>query len=755
MRRSFAVMLTTALLATGGILLPPAAAAEDGLTPDIHVPLPSMWASQSLTAATGKSLVRTVYVNSHQQDEEYSIDNGATWRPLPAELAGSGSLAGNGGEFIKLLRTVISPGGEGCETSKLNGFTVWNPNTGVQRKVELSAADASVEVECLWLTDAVRGLVLTSDGRVFDISGATAVQRKIKPGPGVPDGALPVGISADGTTVALRASVYDPKGVRSERTYLAVAPISGAAGSAPIEIAGLTDVVVSGQNVHYLIRTAAKLTVCRAPIATPAKAKCVSLRKGDQDYEAQLEVSQGLEQVTWRSTLWLVSGAQVKALKTSGKVTELRGTGFRDPVRPLVRGLDPQRGDVYGQVSPKLGVSWSIPSRKVPTRISALALSTNRVTAVDSRPHAAEAGPAPLWYRDLQGTSVGPERRLPGSAELTEELFTSAGRTVLDCCLSVKARFYDQGRLILKQKLPFNVDEISGPYIDGGDRVRRMDGATFMTGADGDSAVFGSLVAWLDRTDTVTIRDLAAPGTADIVVHLPKQAYEYNFGRLQLWGDWVGISWGDANQGQPESSLVTNFRTGETHTTVGELQDLGDGYALLHRFGALAEGEYELPYTVVTWSFGSDEIRAVPVPQGNQVAIDGIGRVAWAADTAIEIAKVPGAGTSAPRLLGVLAKASVKAGKKWTPQVDMSKALKAGVLEIRDRSGRVVRTISTKATATGSLRTLSWDGRNSAKKKVPAGTYTWTLRADATDGTGTLTDVTGTAAASGEVKVIR
>ncbi len=66
-----------------------------------------------------------------------------------------------------------------------------------------------------------------------------------------------------------------------------------------------------------------------------------------------------------------------------------------------------------------------------------------------------------------------------------------------------------------------------------------------------------------------------------------------------------------------------------------------------------------------------------------------------------------------------------------------------------------MRTISTKATATGSLRTLSWDGRNSAKKKVPAGTYTWTLRADATDGTGTLTDVTGTAAASGEVKVIR
>lgn len=119
------------------------------------------------------------------------------------------------------------------------------------------------------------------------------------------------------------------------------------------------------------------------------------------------------------------------------------------------------------------------------------------------------------------------------------------------------------------------------------------------------------------------------------------------------------------------------------------------------------------------------------------------------------MAKIQGVATTAPRLLGVLAPSSFKAGTTWKPAIDTSKPLNAGTLEIRTSKGKLVRSVATQATASGSLRKATWNGRDAKGRKVAAGTYTWTLRASARDGSGTVTDVTGRAAATGTVKVKR
>ena len=115
-------------------------------------------------------------------------------------------------------------------------------------------------------------------------------------------------------------------------------------------------------------------------------------------------------------------------------------------------------------------------------------------------------------------------------------------------------------------------------------------------------------------------------------------------------------------------------------------------------------------------------------------------------------------GTSAPRLLGVLAKSTFRATgtSTFTQQVDASKGLSPGVLEIRNSAGVLVRTLTSSGTSQGALRgSLTWDGRNSAGSLVPAGVYRMTLKAQAIDGSGSLTDVTGQGSATWTVSLTR
>jgi hypothetical protein len=100
--------------------------------------------------------------------------------------------------------------------------------------------------------------------------------------------------------------------------------------------------------------------------------------------------------------------------------------------------------------------------------------------------------------------------------------------------------------------------------------------------------------------------------------------------------------------------------------------------------------------------------------------------------------------TSAPRLLGALASSSVDFSlTPWTPQFDATKPLKAGSLVIKSANDTVGATLATAASPDGSLRDLSWNGRDASGKLVSDGTYTYTLTADAQDGSGALVSVGG------------
>jgi hypothetical protein len=67
--------------------------------------------------------------------------------------------------------------------------------------------------------------------------------------------------------------------------------------------------------------------------------------------------------------------------------------------------------------------------------------------------------------------------------------------------------------------------------------------------------------------------------------------------------------------------------------------------------------------------------------------------------------------------------------------------------------GSVVKKLATPASPDGSLRGLSWDGRDQTGKLVGVGTYTYTLKADAQDGTGTVVSIDGTGTGSGTLTV--
>jgi hypothetical protein len=86
-----------------------------------------------------------------------------------------------------------------------------------------------------------------------------------------------------------------------------------------------------------------------------------------------------------------------------------------------------------------------------------------------------------------------------------------------------------------------------------------------------------------------------------------------------------------------------------------------------------------------------------------------------------------------PRFLGnTIGTASfTPAAGSWTPEFSISKALTSCRLTIR--SGTTVRRVLTCPTTLGSARP-SWNGRDSAGRLVPKGTYSWTLTGGDSDG---------------------
>lgn len=271
--------------------------------------------------------------------------------------------------------------------------------------------------------------------------------------------------------------------------------------------------------------------------------------------------------------------------------------------------------------------------------------------------------------------------------------------------------------------------------------------------------IFGSLVLDLKRgdevktPDVVTVRDLTGQAASKSLSYKhtddEEGAYDY-YGNFLLWGDWVAadhqVSPDDWN---PSTQVeVRNWRTGAVKSHAGSLVALGDGVAVI----SPARGSNDL----VAWNFatGTETVLTKARDRFGGAVLDG-SRVAYTTGSQVVVKSLAGVGRSAPRVLGVVAAASFTptVGKSWTVGVDLTKPVAAGELQVRNAAGTVVRRVAVPASANGSLRGIGWDGRNDAGQPVVAGTYSFTLTSKATDGTGAVVAVDGTARALGSIKV--
>lgn len=124
MRRAVSWLVAVLALAAPSPSTP--ARAEDGLDPVTSIPLPKMYGPTSLVAASQDVVVRAVWTASRKYEYEYSLDNGAGWKPAPQSVA-SFSLIGYRGLFYRMKLDDVADGGEDCDSAKAGGFVIWDP----------------------------------------------------------------------------------------------------------------------------------------------------------------------------------------------------------------------------------------------------------------------------------------------------------------------------------------------------------------------------------------------------------------------------------------------------------------------------------------------------------------------------------------------------------------------------------------------------------------------------------------------------
>jgi hypothetical protein len=246
------------------------------------------------------------------------------------------------------------------------------------------------------------------------------------------------------------------------------------------------------------------------------------------------------------------------------------------------------------------------------------------------------------------------------------------------------------------------------------------------------------------------VKDLARPTSPAITFAPPQLSDTWAAVDTKLWGDWVTFSFWD-NTKRQENIYFYNYVTGAPPAKFmnGRLLELGDGVAVM---SDTADNDRMVLFNYLTMD------RTAINAHWGQVSIDDGNRVAYVEDEGIAVATVPGMGLSAPRLLGTMAPATFRpdAGP-WTPEFDATKPLSAGTLEISHGTGSsmvVDRVLSVPRSSDGSIRDVSWDGKDDSGNPVADGQYTWTLKvADAADAGKALFAIDGRSPASGTVAV--
>lgn len=489
---------------------------------------------------------------------------------------------------------------------------------------------------------------------------------------------------------------------------------------------------VADSAVYSLSGSRSGLTLCRQPLPS-GKASCRLVVKGDR---------RGVNGTLYQVGAWslikdpksaaplMVRNGQITTISVPTGTTSWRKDGPGDPTSPLIRVVDAAGLPRHLRVAADGSTADFLTVPRLFVDPFSLEMTQSELLGSDFI--GGELGPA--WVRSLTAAGPGARRPVAGGEDVVG---ASGSRWAIRGAKLTYA--YDNGRkgVALKKDVRY----LSGPYAFGSEGVQTVAGTTVRTSKA--EAIFGSLVA--ERVAalpnrpgfTVRIRDLAKAASKPMTVRLDTSTAQFTW--VRMWGDWIGFTAYSPSM----RTVLTNVRTGKQLKHAGELLRLGDGYSVL------INSRNEL----VVWSFATGKDIALGAGTSSlYVAAEG-NRVAYVKGTNLIVRTLPGVGISRARLLGVLTSGKATKSSPWKAALDLTKPLRAGIVVIRHSDGRIVRTLTTAASASGSVRGLSWDGTTTGGTKVGKGTYRWELITEAVDGSGAAAAVSGKGTPSGSITV--
>ena len=195
---------------------------------------------------------------------------------------------------------------------------------------------------------------------------------------------------------------------------------------------------------------------------------------------------------------------------------------------------------------------------------------------------------------------------------------------------------------------------------------------------------------------------------------------------------------------------VYDYKTGAlVGTAIGESAGLGDGYVLV-----------SVNDTYKVWNLTTNALDVLPGCHAfsTVATTDGVGHVVCQSPTELIWRDYSSLSTSAGRVLGWIAPSVFPSGT-WTPQIDVTKAFSAGTLRI-SLGATVIRDLPVAGSADGSVRGVSWDGKDASGAVVSgrdvhghtAGVGARRVRRGHSDRRNQCADVPGVAQHAGRVR---
>lgn len=739
-RRALVAALGTGLLAAGLAPAPTAAATPPA---EIRVPLTTLPSPTEIVAASGRSILGWAY-GTYQ----LSNDFGSTWRRITPGLYSDASTPDFAGDGVAAFTI--------ADQAKIVDLA-----SGVTRTVDFSGVSVDVG-------DYSGPVVATSDRHAIvrdgdavklsaysdDLVAAAPSAIQLDPLPAAGD-------YAEDDWRVDHLFGYRVRGFGYGRvTDVDLFNLDGTAGPAPFRVPGAAYALAASDSTHlqYLYRTSKSIQRCTRDLVAGASS-CHSVLAVPKGSWTHAERQGDAIVVSVYGSYWYLcseaGGAPCVMRRVSAPkdtwIDNRHGT-IGDPVEPLFLAGRDDLDSIYSWTSAGSLVKRSGPLR-APRIPQELALSAGQLLGVDWRDSAT------AWRRPVTPGAIGAETVLSTSVDTdtNPSIAASAGRAAL--LTGAGVTLYDRGRKTGTIKKADGLYGLSGPYPSVSRGASRYVGAplTTLRRADDVMSVDGTRLLRVSESGLVITDIVDATVQQPVLMPpVPTDDHHYLLG-LQLKGEWVVASYlGFVLTEESFTFELTTRLLGLadpdatwSDTVAGMPVAFGDGFAAL-------AGSDQATSGVAVWNFATGEFTAIEDPDlRGAVAADG-NRIVYATDTELVLREIPGVEPSAPRVLGVVAPSSCNAWKcAWTPEIDATLPLAAGVLRIVDATGATVRTLHTAAAGDGSVRGATWDGKEDDGSFAPAGRYSWVLETDAADGSGPLVASDGTSAAGGVLDVTR